>query len=86
MALFRFSAVEAHSGRPVSVEIFLADHKHGYTPRHPGQSLEVHSDIDGPQPWYAMLRNARIAAGENDGGNFRIVIDDIHHEVTVESA
>jgi hypothetical protein len=86
MTLFRFSAVEVDTGRALPVEVFLADHSHGYTPSTPGETLEIESSIDGPQPWYAMVRNARIAKGVSDGGTFRILVDETRHIVRVEAA
>jgi hypothetical protein len=76
MVRFRFRCLSAQSRRPIEAEIFLEDRSHGFTPLNAGGWLELHSERPGPQSWYALLWNSRIAHGESEGGDFEILIDE----------
>jgi len=75
MATYRFRAVASHSGKPMEVEIFLADRSHGFTPRNDRRYLVIETKTDQPLDWYAMVWNRRVAHGITPGGTFEIRVD-----------
>ncbi|OZG75218.1 hypothetical protein BTA51_02200 [Hahella sp. CCB-MM4] len=75
MAKLEFQAISKHSDQPL--EVFLPNHHNGYTPLEPGSFLEFEHSSFEPVPWYAMLRNIRIAHGNHLSGRICLQVDEV---------
>lgn len=82
---YLFRAIAAHSGQPMSVEVFMADGSHGFTPRDGGE-LQLTGVSAVPQRWYAMARGRRVATGTTSGGAITIAMHADRAEVLDQPA
>lgn len=83
MARFRFRCLSAQSRTALEAGVFVGETAIGFTPLEATAWLELHSETEGPQSWFATLWHHRVAQGTDSGGDFEILVDE--HTLAVES-
>lgn len=83
MARFRFRCLSTQSRMPLEAGVFVGETAIGFTPTETSSWLELHSETEGPQPWFATLWHHKVAQGVHPGGDFEILVDE--HTLKVES-
>lgn len=84
MARFRFRCLSRQTRTPLEAGIFVGESAIGFTPTEVNGWLELHSESEEPQAWFATLWHHRVAQGTHPGGDFEILVDE--HTLAVESS
>ena len=73
MAVFKFRARHAKTGRPIKAEVTLGGTYRGYTPENKDNWLVVETSQSGSYSWYARHGGSKIDSGNSSGGEIDIV-------------
>ena len=73
MAIFKFRARNAETGKPVKVYVYLGGTGRGFTPDKKDEWLIVETSSSGSYSWYAKYGGNKIDSGSSSGGKIDII-------------
>jgi len=73
MAIFKFRARHAKTGKPIKAEVNLGGTHRGYTSEYKDNWLIVETSQSGSYSWYAKYGGSKIDSGSSSGGEIDII-------------
>jgi len=73
MAIFKFRARHAKTGKPIKAQVSLGGTLRGYTPDIKDSWLIVETSQSDKYTWYAKYDGSKIGYGTSSGGEIEIV-------------